>query len=88
MAALLAGCREEKSRPAPASSSSPHPAAKAAGDAPARATQVVTGEVELRSGKKKVGYSIELPKGLRDVSELPIIKQYAKQAKSSRPPSS
>lgn len=37
-----------------------------------------TGDLELHSSKKKVPYTIELPEGLKDVSESPVVKQYRK----------
>ena len=46
-------------------------------DAPA---SVTTAEVQMRD-KRKVAFSIELPEGLKDVSESPLVKQYAKEAK-------
>lgn len=58
---------------APASSGSAQAAAPAK---PAGAK--TTGEVELHSSKKKLAYSIELPEGLKDVSESAVVKQYRK----------
>jgi len=46
-------------------------------DAPGAPT---TGEVETL-GKKKIGYSIVLPEGLKDVSEFAYIKDYRKEPK-------
>jgi hypothetical protein len=84
----LAACSADRSTPASGAPSPAKPSSQAAATTPAApksaATEATTGAVELPDGnKKKVGYAIELPKGLKDVSEVPYIKEYAKAAKAS-----
>jgi hypothetical protein len=62
----------------PTSSAAPPPAASSAAKAPE--APATTGEVETFD-KKKIGFSIALPEGLKDVSETPASKEYAKEAK-------
>jgi hypothetical protein len=85
----LAACGGGEAPAAGATSASPagsgaatsKPGAGAAAEAPAAPPAEVTrGEVEMRDGKK-VPFSIELPPGLRDVSERGSIKQYALEAR-------
>jgi hypothetical protein len=81
---LATGCRGEKSAPAAGVSASAQATTAAAphGTTAAAEATVTRGEVELHEGKKgKVAFTIELPKGLKDVSERPYMKEYAKQAK-------
>lgn len=42
---------------------------------------VTSGEVEA-ADKKKLGFSITLPEGLKDTSEFPYMKRYGKEAKA------
>lgn len=66
---------------APAKSAAPPAASSAAKPAtpPKPAGVKTTGEVELREGNKKASFSIELPEGLKDVSETPAVKSYRKE---------
>lgn len=92
LAATLLGCSSSGSEAKPSSSAattsstarastSASPAATAPTPKPAAAK--TTGEVELPGSKKKVAYSIELPDGLKDVSEVPGgVKAYRKDKTS------
>ncbi len=61
-----------------ASSSAPGPAASSATAAPKPQGTKTAGEVELRSSKKKAAFTIELPEGLKDVSDFGGRRDYRK----------
>jgi hypothetical protein len=74
-----AGSSSAASSGAPRSASSaPSPSASIQAPPPKPAGPKTTGEVEGRAAKKKMSFAIELPEGLKDVSDTPAIKQYRK----------
>jgi hypothetical protein len=86
-AVVSLGCGADRSSAAPSGSASAAarwPAASAAAPAPgAPRTTKMSGVVDFREGKaRKVGFTIELPPGLRDVSDHPTVRTYAQQAKT------
>ena len=69
--AAASGAARSSAPPASSGSAQAAPPAKPVGAKTA-------GEVELHSSKKKAAYSIELPEGVKDVSDSSVVKQYRK----------
>lgn len=79
-AALVPGCGDKGTSPAASSADPGKPAAASSskGATSERSGPLTTGEIETHD-KKKIGFSIALPEGLKDVSEEPFMKEYAKE---------